>query len=497
MKEYVKYQFPARVAQLFLGEDEELSSINLDQVKKRILLELQLSKNQTVELNSSIYTKNDILGLFASLENTSDLNFHLIIERTPFLHNILSAESSTDIKKEPIELAFDSEDEKQSFINFISPYLAFAINRISKKLIEEKKYDLFIHLIGCRKFIKSEDFHYTFKKLISHYREFVQFGWDVKKGLIKKIRTRDFLFFNDPSYFRAAGLLDDELPDLPDQMAYGVTQIVDNFENSSHRNKLFFNGLTNVLRIIENPSWRTHLNQNIAYFQSKLGVKGLFSKRTRRIIVAALIALFIFLAILSQSGGDTKSTPGNLLSVMRTERFDLMDYGTYLMDSTLRPKLDSAEIQLIHDFVSDTSILTPRIKTISSKGVLRGFKSRFTKQSTVQLENHTSRLALFIVKDRTTIQSIYVPPNHYSPVTVSGPSDVLVYTGQQWDFQSAWSYTYIIPEKSDTTSVYMTGAFLITTEKDQALLTKEYRLYSFMPTYLLMEDSDSLWFAHE
>ncbi|MFT5779987.1 MAG: hypothetical protein ACI837_002948, partial [Crocinitomicaceae bacterium] len=91
----------------------------------------------------------------------------------------------------------------------------------------------------------------------------------------------------------------------------------------------------------------------------------------------------------------------------------------------------------------------------------------------------------------------YVPPNHYSPVTVSGPSDVLVYTGQQWDFQSAWSYTYIIPEKSDTTSVYMTGAFLITTEKDQALLTKEYRLYSFMPTYLLMEDSDSLWFAHE
>jgi hypothetical protein len=495
MAERIKYQFPARLVQHFLQDDEKISSSQLTKIKKRILLEIQLSANQIIEVNGSVYTKNDILHLFESLGNSTDLNYHLIVERTPFLRNILASTSSDELKKESIALAFETESEESDFIEFVSPYLAFAINRISAQLIKEQHYDHFIYLLSSRKWIKNDDFGYAYKKLISHYEEFIQFSRDIERRKITKIRARNLGFLKNPSYFRAAGLLDEYVPELPDDLANAVTQIAILFDNTPRRNRLFYEALRNLIKIIEDPEWRSITHQNIIYFGSRLGISSGFSIRFKRIFIGSLIGLFIVIGILTRDA-EAKKSASQIIAEWRVEQFDLEEYSAYILDSNLRPQPDSIEIWKIHNYVCDTAALTPKIRTYSNRRLPRDFSYLLGKRTIVNLTNETSRLALFILKGKSGIQSVYVPPDHYSPFVAKGPTEVLVYTGQQWDFQRPWSYCYTLPSTTDTTTVYMTGAMTYSNKKDQELLTKTYRILPVFKSYVLKENSDSLWLTH-
>ncbi|MFT5779988.1 MAG: hypothetical protein ACI837_002949 [Crocinitomicaceae bacterium] len=497
MSDYTEYHSPLLLLKNFGIDPLDFDESSLSLLRKRLLLELELSKNQTLKVNSSVYTKNDILVLFASFEKTSKLNFHLIIERTPFLQNILSARSSNDIQKEPIDLKFDSEVEEIGFINFISPYLAFAVNRLSRKLIEKKKYDQIIYLLGARHLIKNEDIYFAFKKLTRHYQDFVQFAEDIENKVITLVQIWKLSFFRNPLYFQAAGLLGSEVPGLADEICRAVINLSVKFENVRRYYYLIYPGLKNAYTIVEDPELRDALIHNIDFFGSKLGLTGGVSSQFKRILLIIGIIVFIFLAYLSNSQQADLDKRALNYGKTHLEHFDLQEFAAHIRDSSFHPTPDSLEVIKIHKYVSSRAKFFPRLKSTVNADLKNRFMNFEEIEEEIRLYNRTDRMALFIFKTPTKVKSRFILPNQSTKFKVADFSEILVYTGDKWDFHSPWCYRYPIPSRADSASVYFNGYFTIVDEKDENLATKVYGTLPILKHYYLRENSDSLWLTHK
>ena len=117
----MKYINPVKFLTAIAGQPVSIEDPqNLSIARKRIMAEIELSDNQTVEYEGTLYSKNDILVFFDSLGSPEEMRFHSLINGDGELLYFLE----TGTLKFSRNNRFKKNEHYQApaFLAFVSPY---------------------------------------------------------------------------------------------------------------------------------------------------------------------------------------------------------------------------------------------------------------------------------------------------------------------------------------------------------------------------------------
>ncbi len=147
-------------------EDSALDKKSLLLAKKKMLAELELTGNDSVTVNGRELTKNDILVFFDTLQQSTDLTYHVAIANDPVLLNFL----------EKNELQFGDWFKKEemykdpAFLEWISPYYYESFTRLgynSLTILDENVWiTLFANPILLTSYYQDQAWDYFEKELL-------------------------------------------------------------------------------------------------------------------------------------------------------------------------------------------------------------------------------------------------------------------------------------------------------------------------------------------
>lgn len=132
----MQYRSPIAVLGHFLNANEKFSIITHTELRKRILAEFELTSEISLKINSSEYSKNDLLIALDDLKTDSNIEFHKRVAENPPLLELLE----TNKLSQPLSFS-DPYFNDDGFIEVLSPYLATALgNYYAYYISNPKKY---------------------------------------------------------------------------------------------------------------------------------------------------------------------------------------------------------------------------------------------------------------------------------------------------------------------------------------------------------------------
>ncbi len=175
--------------QLNVGQTLERKDLLL--AKRRMLAEFELNNSSTIIVNKKEVSKNDVLLMFETLEDTEDLHFHSIVfkdehllfflehndllDKKPNLSQLLPSHSFNPIltnsiqpKFTPVESKFSisNDDLTEDFLYWISPYFAYSFKVASFNFFRKKDVPAFIALMQNNWYMSEDDKYDAFEPIM-------------------------------------------------------------------------------------------------------------------------------------------------------------------------------------------------------------------------------------------------------------------------------------------------------------------------------------------
>ncbi len=130
----MRYLNPLDLFKIPLKSISELDSITIKKSKKRILAEIELSDDNSINIKNQKFNKSDILKSFDELEDDNKKEFYFFLYNYKELNNFLFNGET----KFFINFRHESIFNLSKFIDFISPYYAPKYSELLIKALEKK-----------------------------------------------------------------------------------------------------------------------------------------------------------------------------------------------------------------------------------------------------------------------------------------------------------------------------------------------------------------------
>ncbi len=223
----MQYQSPLHIIKNELVDANRLSPDYLKQLKKQKLLELQMYGGE-LQVGENSYTKDDILKAFDQLEDPTLLKCHAVIWGSEGLHDYLVKGELTKVSEVINTFQYNPllKDEVfyPQFKAFVSPYIAYRINKEAGQLLREVDFDilkkhteLFIYVANKDKELALENIKYQ----IEYYTEKL----DALEHNRIPFDAQEFKLFAKKGLYEMLNL-------LPEEMGKTITQFARDVINS-------------------------------------------------------------------------------------------------------------------------------------------------------------------------------------------------------------------------------------------------------------------------
>lgn len=501
MNHYPTYRSPIQLLNELGLNASEINTEALKTERKRLLLELQISTDQTVIVGNRTLTKNDVIQVFDELNSITDLGHHQRIFSHPiFLHLLDKTEISDSIEeKEQIGIQFESEIEEESFKDFVSPYLANAIDKVMSGTIRHSSYDQFKKIIPFFRLLNEVDALFAFRKFNS-FCETLEPRLDHASAVNSVFPFHDFLFLRDVTFYNIANEVNKHYMELANLLAHTLINFtIDKQENSGRANHLY-----KIYKRLCNLNCSNELKSII--FQNEGGFKrdtllritDTFGIGWRYIIIGSIVGIFL---ILSFTFGDVDFEKAYARSNQQKEQttVDRFPYEIQRMTHALKQQsqigskspnrtahFDLTAFKLFHDslysqiamknlrqnlFIQDSlpNIVSPLCFKDSAQLIPFGRKMR--------LCNNTDSDMLLIAHDRNSLSSYFIPSKFIILVELDPRSSVFFYSGKNWnpDFHLRYNHPYK-SLMSDSITLSTTGYFEQSSSIELEFMTNLYML---------------------
>jgi|JI10StandDraft_1071094.scaffolds.fasta_scaffold92616_1 hypothetical protein len=144
------------------------SELNLQRIRKQILLEFAVAENGIIHIDDHSYNKNDLLEEIDRENFVERWHYHkLIWERK----QILEVLEDDIINLDTINDELNHYRNDYIFKEFISPYFSYSFNSMAKTLLSPPKLGTLSLLMNYQVFILDEDIEYAFSSIIKYLSE--------------------------------------------------------------------------------------------------------------------------------------------------------------------------------------------------------------------------------------------------------------------------------------------------------------------------------------
>ena len=462
---YQAYQSPLLLLNQLEIAADQLDHNSLRKAKKALLLELQLSDKDYLEINGREITKNDINDTFDQLLNTGDLDLHVLIHESTTWNTLLNQHELPWFQKDIVHPNFESDEQKERFKAFVSPYLAYSVNKASGQLIKENRFKSLDNSASFFEYMNGPDAQFALKKVLYSYKAFFERVNALTEG-DRQFNPRDYSYLENVSYFHLVESLDLHLGFLKDDLARAVINFTHHFQYSRHRSFLG-QALGNAAVLRCAPELHNLIVNNRRAFEGSGGGGGYSSGRGQssssgdnsgRYVfwVILIIVKIIFITYKCSDRGSSYSSsydfdnfqlPESVQNNLTLSQVDLVDYQTFLLTWVSRD----------HPLYTPDSLLTLEPEVTSNGGT--SLSSLYSLMNNYEIVNDSEHDALVIYKNKKGIQSTYVEAGDSGIMSLSTDSKFFIYAGYNWQTHRKLHHSLKPKYGSRSVDVTMNGSF--------------------------------------
>lgn len=221
------YRSPINIIANELVDISLLSPDYLKQLRKQRLLELQMFGGE-LKVGDEVYTKDDIIKAFDTLDNQEELKYHSIIWQNKDLHQFLISGDEQYVEGVKTVFSYNPEikdpEKGKGFKEFISPYLA---NKIKRKSLDFLKEHDFQKLINYSYILNNISLQYR-EEALSNIKYQIDY-WTEKLDALEHKRIpynrNEFAVFMNKDLYLFFNM-------LPQEMAKSINQFARDLINS-------------------------------------------------------------------------------------------------------------------------------------------------------------------------------------------------------------------------------------------------------------------------
>lgn len=494
LSNYPTYRSPIRTFQDLGISTDNVDPKQLRIERKRLLLEIQISETQTTLLGSQQLGKNDVIQLFDELEQISHLEFHVAIFKHSLLLKLLetSVVESNTIKNEP-KIFFESQEEWDEFIAFVSPYLANAIDKLLTKVLITNE---FLNLEKIRSFFKlllPQDGFYAFRK----FNNFCQTLDSRFENLCAKRTTfpaNEVGFLRFAPFYTSVNEIAKFYPSLIDSVASDVINFTVNSERRVGRGKYLLEISDQVRKLHCSAELRTIIiNNRDAFANSVEQVSGFNATITWRVLVGIIIIGSLLFRLVNRCDSDQNRTnnfpnqqeltPEQMHIMDQIRNLNRMNDSIELSTQEITPQSGNAasngfSFPDLHAFVVESAQLNAHKITpfhdYAKPTVFSDLKPS-TQVTEYRIVNRTLSDMVMVIGSDLDLTSYFIPAKGSIQFSANKQANLFFYSGNIWNGGRTIEYAYL--SKNDiVTKVRFNGYFSLSTAKDLEFLRKLFTL---------------------
>lgn len=484
MSNYPTYRSPIRTFQELGISTENIDPNQLRLERKRLLLEIQISETQTTQLAGKELSKNDVIQLFDELERVTHLNFHTAIFKHPILLPLLEDNIvvAVTIKKER-KIFFDTQEEWDQFIAFISPYLANSIDKVLSKVIRTVHFKDLHKIQPFFKLLLPQDAFFAFRKF-NNFCQTLENRLEILCLNQSSFPVAETGFLRYPEFYESVNEISRFYPSLPDSVASDVINFTVNSQRRVGRGKYLVEISDQARRLQCSAQLRTLIISNRSGFSSSKEEEASFNANfTWRMLVGLIIiGSFLFRATnrCESNRGRTFDSPNQELydQIRSINRDGVITYRNDTQPGKVaEPKEFSFEN--LHQQVvrsTESSIYSENPDPSTGDPAIFSKLNAVDHGSTNTLTNETTSDMLMVVWADSNLFSYFIPALGTIEFSARNNSSIFFYSGTKWRNSRTVEFRYLVHSRKEVPIVRFNGYFSLWQEENSAFLRKLFTL---------------------
>lgn len=226
-----QYVSPLALAGTANGDIQDRRGLQL--AKKRMLAELELSGETTLQLNGQAFSKNDIVIFFDELSGQGTLDFHIAVAKDKVLQTFLEKAELLPLDKFLPEPLYSDP----AFIDWISPYFCFSFCKLARGCIAENDTATWNTLFGnpfLMNNIYREEAWDDLEKLVEGKLEMVQYYHNEKQPHQHLPELSELFRYSFISM--VADMPEERFGTVRNEYAFSMMNVCIDIFNKGHRN---------------------------------------------------------------------------------------------------------------------------------------------------------------------------------------------------------------------------------------------------------------------
>ncbi|MCJ8288663.1 MAG: hypothetical protein HRT58_01425 [Crocinitomicaceae bacterium] len=493
MSTYPSYRSPIRTFQELGISAENIDSNQLRFERKRLLLEIQISDSQTTTIGERELSKNDVIELFDELDRISHLNYHTAIFNHPVLLNLLENHTISGTIQNTHKIHFDTTEEWDKFIDFISPYMANAIDKLLSSVVRKNNFKDLEKVQPFFKLLTQTDAFFAFRK----FNNFCETLEDRLENLTLKQTTfpaKDVTFLHYAPFYNTVNDLTGFYPNLPDTVATAVINFTVNTERSVGRGKNLVEISDQARRLHCSAELRTIIAGNRDAFWSSREQKSSFNPN---VVWRVLVGIVIVVSIIFRAGNRCGSSNNSYTSPNQIEMQEIMRQikknGGYTGSYQGAIEFNESSFLDLHEKVIKSEEFSIYGENFYIRQGDPGIVSRFRTDSTgtmYNLTNETDSDMIMVIWKGTSVNSFFAASTSSINFYAEDNSSIFFYSGKNWSDNRAIEHLHLSVSNNTVSLIRFNGYFSVTSDNDFQFLRKFFSLTGGKSTDFTIKDED-------
>lgn len=489
MTSYPTYQSPIRTFQALGISTDNIDSTRLKFERKRLLLEIQISTTQTTAVGDKELSKNDVIELFDNLDRISDLDYHKAIFNHPKLLNLLEKSEVVGKIEAKHKIKFETQEEWDKFIAFISPYLAEAIDKLLSKVIRKGRFKELDEIKNFFKLLTTRDSFYAFRKLNNFCETLSDRLEHVAYNNIR-FPSEHIGFLRYAPFYNVVNELTGVYPNLPNSVAHAIINFTVDCQRKIGRGKALVDISDQARRLhCDAKSKSLIINNRESFYDSREENLGYNPNKIWRVIIGIAVVFFILFRISSRCNSSRYESSFSNENQDLLERLnEIREAQGIRDDNTVRfapirrngdADFDETSFLDLHENVVHSTQSSVYVDNFylsqGNPGIISPFKGDSTGP-VYNLKNETVSDMVMVISAGTSLKSYFVKSASSIEFSTEAGACIFFYSGKRWKESRTIEHTHQSPKTQEISTIKFNGYFSLWEERDLAFLKKYFSL---------------------
>lgn len=239
----MKYHSPFSIFKSLGIDAKEIEPGKLKQLEKRLLLELELSGEITLQAGDTQLSKNDILTLFSDLGEDNELFYHQVIHQNPALETFL-INGGLDMTQDLYNRDILYSPWMDEFREFISPFLVDVLKKEINIYFNKREWRKAFRLLSLTDLLSDYYKSAAFDKLAGSLSHLITKIGDFSRGDVP-LDTKNYQFLSHDHFISFMNALPEEFNNYREKLAINLNNLGAQYQKSHLK---FVNRIFMVLR---------------------------------------------------------------------------------------------------------------------------------------------------------------------------------------------------------------------------------------------------------